>query len=1168
MFKLVSKGKLSSIPEDLVFPPEYEKYFSEILEKLEEIYEIAALARAKGFDPVPFPEVKIASDLASRVEAMVGPKGIAARIRELLRNKKEIEEIAFIVAEEIAEGKYGIDDLEERANQAIKTATAVLVGGITAAPLEGITHVKIRDDGHLAVYYAGPIRSAGGTETALTVIIADVVRRALKLPPYRASKVEIERFVEEVVLYNRYASLQYPVDVDKITLVLKNLPVEITGEGTLDAEVSGPYRNIPHIETNKIRGGAVLVLNDGLIAKAKKVLKIIRRIGVEGWDWLEQIVSGEKEANGEEHEGHEHVISPDYTYLSDVIAGRPVFASPSYVGGFRLRYGRSRNTGLAAVGIHPATMYILREFLAVGTQIKTERPGKGAVVMPVDSIMPPLVRLKDGTVMFVHDVETAKRIIDDVDKILFLGDILVAVGEFLENNHIILPSPIVEEWWVQELLAVINKRNDEELRFEDVVEKASNDPIFAITLSEQLGIPLHPRWTYFWRNITDHELIKLRNVMLSVSSNNIPQNPEIKEILEKLYIPHKILQGKIVLDEGDYKALRYILSKLPEDYSPRNINGLEALRISTSLDIKDKYPVFIGVRMGRPEKAKQRMMKPPVHVLFPIGSAGHRSRSIIRIANNRIKSEVEAVNKYCPRCGIHTYENTCPICGRRTVLKYRCPKCGNEFDSKGTCPRCKVTLVPYRKYKIDFVKLLQEKVKKLGVKMPKDVKGVIGLTSSAKMPEPFEKGILRGRYGLYVFKDGTIRFDATDAPLTHFKPREVGVSISKLKELGYERDIYGKPLENEDQILELKVQDIIINEECAEYLVRAAQFIDELLEKFYGLKPYYKVTNKYDLIGHLVVGLAPHTSAGIIGRIIGFTKAQCIFAHPYWHAAKRRNCDGDEDAVMLLLDVLINFSRDYLPKTRGGMMDAPLVITSILNPFEVDSEVYNMDTMFEIPREFYIKSLEYPKPEKIEEIIENVEKRLGKPEQYNKFGYSHETTCIDLGPHETSYKRLKSMKDKIDAQFKLMSQIIAVNLREVSDKILEVHFFPDIMGNLRAYGSQQFRCISCNTKLRRPPLNGKCPRCGGNIVQTIYRKTVLKYSPIAKKIIESYGASEYNIQRFRIFELTDFYIMLGAKESEKLTELLNKMELAEKSEYELTKSVKGKNVVSLEDFLK
>lgn len=169
------------IPDNLVYPKNLEKYFKELLQKVNIAYAIAIKARSKGLDPATLPEIRIANDMATRVEAITGPKGIAKRIRELQNEGKEIEEIAFIIAKEIAEGKFGSKDPETIINQAIKTATAILVGGITAAPLEGITHAKIRNDGHLAVYYAGPIRSAGGTEAALTVVIADIVRRTLGL---------------------------------------------------------------------------------------------------------------------------------------------------------------------------------------------------------------------------------------------------------------------------------------------------------------------------------------------------------------------------------------------------------------------------------------------------------------------------------------------------------------------------------------------------------------------------------------------------------------------------------------------------------------------------------------------------------------------------------------------------------------------------------------------------------------------------------------------------------------------------------------------------------------------------------------------------------------------------------------------------------------------------
>ncbi len=54
-------------------------------------------------------------------------------------------------------------------------------------------------------------------------------------------------------------------------------------------------------------------------------------------------------------------------------------------------------------------------------------------------------------------------------------------------------------------------------------------------------------------------------------------------------------------------------------------------------------------------------------------------------------------------------------------------------------------------------------------------------------------------------------------------------------------------------------------------------------------------------------------------------------------------CDGDEDCVMLLMDGLLNFSKSYLPDKRGGQMDAPLVMSSRIDPCEIDDEAHNMD---------------------------------------------------------------------------------------------------------------------------------------------------------------------------------------------------------------------------------
>ncbi len=1141
------------IPSNLQYPQSYKEYFEELINKTREAYTVAIQARSKGFDPHLKPEISLAFDLASRVEAMVGPKGIANRIRSLQEEGKELEEIAVIIAEEIASGLWKLDEdnPEKIAEQAIRTSLAIVTNGIVAAPLEGIVKVKVRPEKHLAVYYAGPIRSAGGTETAMSVLLADIVRRALGLRKYEPTKEEIERMVEEVFLYKRYSNLQYPPNRDKIVFAMQNIPIEINGEGT-DKEVQ-MYRRVRYVDTPKIRGGAVLVINDGLIAKAKKLLKIIRRLGIDGWDWLEELTKighAENNAKAEQDKKESNSdlnpapkIEPNYSYMREVVVGRPVFASPMRYGGFRLRYGRSRNTGLAAVGIHPSTMYLLDEFLAVSTQIKPERPGKGAIVLPVDSIDPPIVLLKDGSVVEVKSIEDAKRIREHVEKILFLGDMLISVGEFLENNHIILPSPIVEEWWRQELREKLSKIG-EGSHLKEYEEKALRDPKFMVELVERLDIPWHPRFTYFWKNISGEELIYLLKKINEATDSRLMFDENLKKILEKLLILHRVSDGQIVLPPEDYTTLKIIAARIFEKIGLNNVDGPNALEILRrfGFNIYDKYTFFIGARMGRPEKAKHREMKPAVHVLFPIGEAGKSTRSVTRILDKAKTFEIEASSMFCEKCQKLVFYPFCPSCGSRTTPVFVCASCGYISRTPiKKCPRCGSRRVqPYTKFKVDFKQLLGEIEDKHKVKMPKDLRCVIGLISKRKMPEYLAKGLLRAKYNLSVFRDGTIRFDATDAPLTHFRPQEIGVSIEKLKKLGYTRDIYGAALEREDQILELKVQDIIINEEAAEYLVRVAQFIDELLMKVYGIEPYYKVKDKHDLVGHLVIGLAPHTSAGIVGRIIGFTKARCVFAHPYWHAAKRRNCDGDEDSIILLLDGLINFSKEYLPKSRGGQMDAPLIVTVILNPLEVDSEVYNLDTMREIPLEFYRKSLEYPDPGEIEDLIDNIEKRLGKPEQYMNIDFSFDTSQIDMGPTITAYVKARNMADKLAKQIKLMKKIVAIDYADAVGKVLESHVLRDIFGNLRSFGTQSFKCTRCRRTFRRIPVNGKCPYCGNTLQPSVYINMVLKFFSIAREIVSDLDEEDFRSQQFHRFLATDYKVLRQTSITDLTEKLINR----------------------------
>src|SRR2546425_9045408 len=106
-------------------------------------------------------------------------------------------------------------------------------------------------------------------------------------------------------------------------------------------------------------------------------------------------------------------------------------------------------------------MEILGGFLAVGVQMRTERPGKAGIVTAVDSIEPPVVRMMDGSVVRIDNPSEARAVKDRIDRILFLGDLIVGYGEFLENNRTLVPSGFVEEWWSQLLAEKLKTFEDD-----------------------------------------------------------------------------------------------------------------------------------------------------------------------------------------------------------------------------------------------------------------------------------------------------------------------------------------------------------------------------------------------------------------------------------------------------------------------------------------------------------------------------------------------------------------------------------------------------------------------------------------------------------------------------------------------------------------------------------
>jgi len=338
---------------------------------------------------------------------------------------------------------------------------------------------------------------------------------------------------------------------------------------------------------------------------------------------------------------------------------------------------------------------------------------------------------------------------------------------------------------------------------------------------------------------------------------------------------------------------------------------------------------------------------------------------------------------------------------------------------------------------------------------------------------------------------------------------------------------------SDEQILELFPQDIIPSLNSKDHLLATCDFVDELLVRFYGMAPFYKAGSLADLVGQLAIGLAPHTSGGVLCRIIGWTSSSAGYAHPLFHAAKRRNCDGDEDSILMLLDGLLNFSKQILPSGRGGRMDAPLVLTTRLNPAEIDKEALNVDCSYGYSRAFYEATLAQPHPNELLKLVETVNDRLGTIGDVRGYGWTHESGALDAGPENSSYKTLVSMEDKMHGQLAIGRLLRSVRVERVASQVIESHFLPDLRGNLVAFTRQKTRCVKCGHSYRRIPLAGSCiqeqkggivggltarreeetTRCGGNVVLTVSEGAVRKYIKVTNSIIENYGVDLYTKQR-------------------------------------------------------
>src|SRR5438046_6835682 len=233
----------------------------------------------------------------------------------------------------------------------------------------------------------------------------------------------------------------------------------------------------------------------------------------------------------------------------------------------------------------------------------SERPCKAVIVTGVDSTDPPVVRMMDGSVVRIDNPSEARSVNDRIDRILFLGLLMVGYGHVRENNRTLVPSGFVEEWWSQ-LLAEKLKTIQDDGQFphlsipQERLHRLATNPLTtklsateALEISRIFNVPLHPLYTFFWDSVKLNELQYLRERILEFSKPSeetilIPNDAMLKSLLERLCLPHKVQGGSVQIGENETLILRAILKHDNPEPEQEGSNTLERLSHLAGFPVK------------------------------------------------------------------------------------------------------------------------------------------------------------------------------------------------------------------------------------------------------------------------------------------------------------------------------------------------------------------------------------------------------------------------------------------------------------------------------------------------------------------------------------------------------------------------------------------------------
>jgi len=1030
---------------------------------------VANKARSKGLDPKKEIETKLVNNSRDLLEELFN-------IGDTKKIANEIQETgtfsAFVITRNFIKGKYGLYvQSEETINNILKLALTVLTNGCDVK-ITNLLSIAIKEDDKKGKYFDVIINESYKLISAYKIFIAllltEEIRQAYnyeRRPDQKATEI-IDALEKNKHLSNR--SSNYVKNTELIINIIEKLSFNILFRSNrLDVNTESTY-------SDYYLSNLVKFINKVFVNRIKENINIIDKLKLNSWVWIKDLLNY-----------HDNPHNSRYNIL---------VCNPSK-GGFELRIGEAPNTFRNFVGVHPTVFEIFSDFMYEGCDaiitIGNRQLGICKLVS-VSSLTPPLVKLTSGNTKKLNSVLLTRQVKQNIQKILSLGEILIPasiVPMYIMKN---LTESYNDQLWLIKVLQEIhlNQTSENKKLISLPVKLIGKDLLFGfdikdvVNISEQLRIPLHNSMNLDWSTISPNELNTLYEQVMSPLFKNehiIPS--DFWTILDKLGVEYDFTNKGVAISEKQAYLLSKILKKRPEMNENKSIYTL--LSESSGIEIAPK--IYVGLSI--PLSLKNKKAENEYHGILPAIQTDVSGKNYDILSLCKFNRKINSSIYFCEACSKFVPYRVCPLCNNEAVQVFYCEQCRkvNKYERCSTCDSVTkdIGLVDY-----DWGELLLQATSNTHTQ---PYAPLIGLSSETTFTsvERLEKAILRQKHNIKVSIDGVTKFYISNLPLKFFRPNQISVDKDVLLGLGYQQDIFGNVLTSNEQILSLKQQDVIISYKLADRLRRVADFIDDMLTSLYHQEPFFQIKTIEDLVGHLIVGIPKDNECGIIGRIVGFTHADTCFSNIGWHTSSRGINRKNEYAIMLLLDVLINFSKQFINGKTPYMNPLFLQLRTNLDLTKENNSLSNLS--FKDIIEVVNNST------KIEKSIDS-ELNILCSETYGITNLWQET------PDNIQTLRSKNEKNLINlAQTQLLLINKSINLAQNTIiHTIENYLLPLLKKQIREFGTT-YRCQYCNKKYRRPPIKGSCILCNKQVNSFISLETVESTYNFIIDLIESAG---------------------------------------------------------------